>query len=67
MRCSGAGRGYLGRRGVWMTITPDKVRAPFGGKEIYDKVCRGCGCFEDSRISRRSVEKQLCGVGGVYE
>ena len=24
------------RRGVWMVVTPDDVRAPFGDKEVYD-------------------------------
>jgi len=40
------------RHGVWMVVTPDDVRAPFGEKEVYDKVYRGCGCFDGSGIDQ---------------
>lgn len=40
------------RRGVWMEVTPDDIRAPFGERKVYDKVYRGRGCFEDSGVGR---------------
>jgi hypothetical protein len=48
------------RRGVWMVVTPDDVRALFGEKRVYDKVYRGRRCFKDSAIGRwriRSAEE----------